>query len=104
MLQEWSQLCEGENQPCISMMASKLTRIEKCRALRVLFLTKKKRCGKIKERVVADGSKQRAYMDKESVALSMVHLESIITTLVTDTYEGRGVQYWMLGVHSFYQK
>ena len=58
MLQEWDQLGEGNTQPFIPMISLKLTRIEKHRDLRVLSLIKKKRCEKIKGRVVVDGSNQ----------------------------------------------
>ena len=70
---------------------SKLTKDDKRNALMVFSLVKKKRCGKFKGRVVADGRKQRRYIEKESVASPTVHLESLLTTLVIDAHENRDV-------------
>ena len=54
-------------------------------------MVKKKRCGKCKGKVIADGRKQRPYIAKESVASPNVRLESLLTTLVIDGYENRDV-------------
>ena len=56
-----------------------------------VVFSEEKRCGKFKGRVVADGKKQRQYIEKESVSFPTVHLESILTTLVIDGYENRDV-------------
>ena len=60
-------------------------------ALRVINLIKKKRCGKIKGRTVADGRPQRAYVSREEATSQTVSTEAIMTTLLIDAYEGRKV-------------
>ena len=55
-------------------------------------LIAEKRCGKIKGRTCANGSKQSQYVDKmDSFSSPTASLESIITTLMIDSYEGRDV-------------
>ena len=89
MLQEWAQLGESDKRTFISQLVSKLTKEDKRNAVRVLSLVKKKRCGKFKGRVVADGRKQRPYIANESVDSPTVHLESLLTTLVIDGHDNR---------------
>ena len=78
MLREYAQMGEGDNHVFIPMIARTLTREQKQKALRLISLIKKKRCGKVKGRIVADGSKQRPYMRKEDVGSPTVHLENLI--------------------------
>ena len=55
-------------------------------------LIKKKRCGKIKGRTCANGSKQKRYLKHgESISSPTVSLEAIIGTLLIDAHEGRDV-------------
>ena len=62
------------------------------RALDAVNLIKEKRCGKIKGRTCANGSKQRQYLgDYESVSLPTVSFEALFITLIIDTSEGRDV-------------
>jgi len=56
----------------------------------LLFLTEK-RCGKIKGRAVADGSKQRTWMSKDEAASPTVHQESIMLTAAIEAREHRDV-------------
>ena len=71
--------------------ASVLSESQKEGALNLLTLVKKKRCGKIKGRVCADGRKQRRCIDKREVSSPTVQLDSIIATLLIDGYDGRSV-------------
>ena len=57
----------------------------------MLTLIKKKRCGKIKGRVFANGRKQRRYTKKEEVSSPTVQLQSILTSLAIDAKENRYV-------------
>jgi len=58
--------------------------------MRELNLKKEKRCGTIKGRTCANGSRQRQYLRLyESVESSTVSVESLFTTLLIDAYEGR---------------
>ena len=50
-----------------------------------------KRDGVVKARLVAVGSKQRLWMDKEDTASPTVSLEAILLTCVIDAFENREV-------------
>ena len=45
----------------------------------------------IKGRTVANGSKQRAYLNKEDMASPTVSIEALLLTLITDAMEDRDV-------------
>lgn len=65
---------------------------ERKRALEAVNLIKKKRCGKMKGRACANGSKQKRYLKHgESISSPTVSLEAIIGTLLIDAKEGRDV-------------
>ncbi len=69
-----------------------MTAKDKTEALDAINLIAEKRCGKIKGRTCANGSRQRKYVkDGESFASPTASLESILRTLVIDTFEGRDV-------------
>ena len=51
-----------------AMRADTLSKGQKRGALELLTLVKKKRCGRIKVRVCANGSKQRRYINKHKVS------------------------------------
>ena len=69
-----------------------LTEADKGKALEAVNLIKVKRCGKIKGRTCANGSRQRNFVKAEdNFASPTASLESILTTLVIDAYEGRDV-------------
>ena len=59
--------------------------------LELLTLIKKKRCGKVKGRVCANGRRQRLYIRREDVSSPTVQLESLMATLLVDGYEKRAV-------------
>ena len=69
-----------------------LTEKDKKEALEAVNLIAEKRCGTIKGRTCANGAKQRKYVSKmESFSSPTAALESIITTLMIDVYEGRDI-------------
>ena len=68
-----------------------VTREHRRKALRLVQLIKKKRCGKIKGRTCADGRKQRSYISKEDAKSPTVTGEGLILSCVTDAHEGRVV-------------
>jgi len=70
---------------------SKLTPLEKRRAMESLIFLVEKRDGTIKGRTCADGSKQRAYVPKEEATSPTVMTESILLTAVIDAREKRDV-------------
>ena len=57
----------------------------------IALIIKKKRSRKIKGRAVADGSRQRVYMNKDEVTFPTIHLESLILYMVIDGHERRDV-------------
>mmetsp|Transcript_25421 Transcript_25421/g.38550 ORF Transcript_25421/g.38550 Transcript_25421/m.38550 type:complete len:168 (+) Transcript_25421:1986-2489(+) len=60
-------------------------------ALRYLMFLKQKRCGQVKGRGCADGSKQRIYKTKEETSSPTIHIESLFLTSIIDALEGREV-------------
>ena len=95
MLSEYKQLNSGAvpGKPVFGCIdPNTLTREEKRRALEAVNLIKKKRCGKIKGRTCANGSKQKRYLKHgETISSPTVSLEAIIGTLLIDANEGRDV-------------
>lgn len=73
------------------MMFNDLSNKERKAALNLLVILREKRCGKIKGRVVADGSKQRDTVPREDVASPTIKLESLIMSLPIDAKENRNV-------------
>ena len=59
--------------------------------LRLITVIKEKRTGALKGRACADGRPQRAYIPKEDATSPAVSLESLILSLMIDSYEGRDV-------------
>ena len=60
--------------------------------MEAVTVVKQKRCGKIKGRACADGSKQRRYLKEfESVASPTLSLDGLIGSTMIDVYEGRDV-------------
>ena len=59
--------------------------------LRLITVIKEKRTGDLKGRACADGRPQRAYIPKEDAASPAVSLESLVLSLMIDSYEGRDV-------------
>ena len=64
---------------------------ESKRALESLIFLTEKRDGRIKARHCANGSTQRAYMDKDQVSSPTVSLEALLLTAVIDAEENRDV-------------
>lgn len=95
LVKEFTQLDQGAfpGKPVVEPVeANLLTTNDKARALEAMNIIAEKRCGKIKGRTCADGSKQRRYLkDDESVASPTVCLESLLSTLLIITYEERHV-------------
>ena len=95
MLNEYKQLNEGPvpGKPVFGCIdPNTITWDEKRRALEAVNLIKKKRCGRIKGRTCADGSKQKRYLKHgESISSPTVSLEAIVGTLLIDAREGRDV-------------
>lgn len=95
MLSEYKQLNEGPmpGKPVFGCIdPNELSIEDKRKALEAVNLVKKKRCGKIKGRTCANGSKQKRYLKHgESISSPTVSLEAIVGTLVIDAYEGRDV-------------
>ena len=89
ILAEYGQLRDTDTLRVLK--AGSLSKAQKEGALELLTLIKKKRCGKIKGRVCANGRKQRKYIRKEDVSSPTVRLESILATLAVDAKEKRVV-------------
>ena len=84
MISEFRQLNEGAV-PGKSFFGGThtLSKEEKHKALEAVNLIKKKRCGKIKGRMYADGSKQNKYLKEEETIWSLiVSNEALLGTLV----------------------
>ena len=56
----------------------------------MIFLVEK-RDGRIKSRLVANGSKQRNWMTKEDTSSPTAYIESVLITAAIDAKEGRDV-------------
>ena len=95
IVKEFTQLSIGAvpGKPVVGAVdASTLTRQEKKKAMPAVNLIKEKWDGQIKGRTCADGSRQRRYLKQdESVASPTASLESLIMSLLIDTYEERDV-------------
>ena len=68
-----------------------LTTDELERVLSAITMVKIKRCGKVKGRTVADGSKQREYTDKVEATASTLSNESFFITTAIEAVERRVV-------------
>ena len=76
----------------IHIVTSTITEQETRKAFNAVNLIKEKRNGDVEGKTCANGSKQRQYLNKdESVASLTASLESLVTTLLIDAYEGRHV-------------
>ena len=95
IFKELKQLNEGAmpGKPVITPIPfESLTEQDRSQALEAVNLIKEKRCGKLKGRTCANGSRQRNFLkDGEDFASPTASLESILTTLVIDAWEGRDV-------------
>ena len=96
IMKELKQLQDGAmpGRPVIEAVSqSDLTDEDKrTRTLEAVTVVKQKRCGKIKGRTCADGSKQRRYLKEfETVAAPTLSLDGLIGSLLIDVYEERDV-------------
>jgi hypothetical protein len=73
------------------MHAHELTRDQKRQALESRIFLTKKRCGRIKARACANGSKQRSYTPKENAISPTVATDSVFITSAIDAHERRHV-------------
>jgi hypothetical protein len=71
---------------------SKMSRIDKVKALSSLMFLKEKRCGKVKGRACINGAPQRAYIPKEDAASPTVSNESVFITAAIAAFENRFVR------------
>jgi hypothetical protein len=71
--------------------ASTMTREQKLKALESLMFLVKKRCGRIKARACANGSKQRVYIRKEDAASPTIGTDIVFITGSIEAHEGREV-------------
>ena len=87
-MEEYQQLDDlGVFEP---LMPEEVSKNQKLNVLNAIDLIKK-RWGKIKERTVADGRKQRDLYTKSEVYSPALSLEGFLATLVTNTKEGRHI-------------
>jgi len=70
---------------------NKLTDKQRRQAMSSLFFITEKRDGKIKGRTVADGSKQRLWINKEELSSPTVAVESVVLSAIIDAKEQREV-------------
>ena len=78
-------------QTFIPMYASALTEEEKKRAIPLLMFVTEKRCGTVKARKCANGSKQREYIKTEDSSSPTVCLDSTLITGVIEAIENGDV-------------
>ena len=95
MVKEFQQLNEGAipGKPVVDPVdPTTITSEEKHQALEAVNLIKEKRCGHIRGRTCANGSKQRQFLKEgESITSPTVSLEVLLGTLMIDAYEGKDV-------------
>ena len=93
LMKEYSQLDQGamKGKPVICPInPDQLSMEQKKRAMNVVNLIQKKRCGKIKGRACADGSRQRRYInEEEKTASPTVNLETVHASFCIDAHEKR---------------
>ena len=73
------------------VLASELSKDERKMALNLLANIKEKGCGKVKGRVVADGSKQRKFVPREEATPPTFKLESLLMPLMVEAKERRDI-------------
>ena len=89
IMAECSQL---DNKDAIQpVMRDTLSSEQLRRVLRAITMIKQKRCGRMKGRTVADGSKQRDYTDKNEASASTLAIESLLISICIDAKEERWV-------------
>ena len=95
MFKEFQQLDKGAapGKPVFGVIdPDKLTLQQKLSALEAVNLIKEKRCGKIKGRTCANGSKQHKYLKEgETIASPTISTEALLTSYAIDAFEERDV-------------
>ena len=87
-----SEMEQLHDRKCFKPMSvNELTYNERKRAQLAMMLLTKKRCGKIKGRMVFDGRRTREWITKEDSASPTATLEGIMLTLTIDAKEKRDV-------------
>ena len=93
IIKECIQLDKGAfpGKPVVEpIFAKDLSELEKKAAMSAVSLIKEKRCGKLKARICANGSKQKKYLSPdESVASPTSSNEGVLTSFMIDAYERR---------------
>ena len=87
LLSEFTQLEDKDAYEGVHV--ADLTPAQRRAALRAINLIKEKRCGKIKGRMVADGSSQRSQYTKEETSSPTPSNDSIMISLIIDAMERR---------------
>ena len=75
----------------IPVHAHELTREQRKQALASLMFMTEKRCGRVKSRACANGSKQRQWIRKEDAASPTVMGDSVMITSAIEAHERRKV-------------
>jgi hypothetical protein len=75
----------------VPLSKEELNEVEKRRALESLIFLSEKKDGSLKARHCANGSSQRAYIEREEVSSPTVNTESTLLTAVIEAEEGRDV-------------
>ena len=76
-----SEFAQFDNMDVLGMVdVSKLSRKKKRMALRAINTIKLKRCGKLKDRSVADGRVQRSLYDKSETSSAACHNDLLMLT------------------------
>lgn len=89
MIKEYQQM---EDMAVLAMVdPSSLTDDQKKKALRAVNLIKQKRTGNVKGRLCANGAPHRRFVPREEARSPTMGLESLITSMMIDAYEGRKV-------------
>ena len=68
-----------------------LTRAQRRAALRAINLIKKKRCGRLKGRIVADGRSQHGVYEKSETASPTVSSDGLLQSIMINAYKSRDV-------------
>ena len=95
LIKECGQLDKGAfpGKPVVEPIHSgDLTPEEKLQAMSAVAIIKEKRCGKVKGRICADGSRQKRYLQSEdTISSPTVSNEGIIGSFVIDAHEKRSI-------------
>ena len=95
LIKECVQLDKGAfpGKPVVEpVFADDLTPDERARAMSAVAIIKEKRCGKVKGRICADGSKEKRYLQSEdTISSPTVSNEGIMGSFMIDAHERRSI-------------